>query len=883
MDQTTFETSLRTARVLLSLKFNLEKVLTNELIPVDHREEIRKILERESTIVLRPAKVIVDNRERENWLYGVDRTNWYYWPALKDYLIINKGWDLNIVNSLDDVSDRLLSELRNPTDENFNIRGLVIGYVQSGKTANYTALIAKAADAGYRLVIVLSGIDNGLRRQTQIRLDNELVGFADNRTNSVPLPPIGRQWQQLTTEDINGDFQPGFVSPTMLQTNQPTLLVIKKNGTIIRKLIHWLDRAHSDVIKSIPVLVIDDEADQASIDTRGDYFAENEPIPKEYEKPSVINRLIRNLLNKFEKKVYVAYTATPFANILIPHDATNPEYEIDLYPKDFIIDLPKPEKYFGAEDLFGRFDAASETEIQGLDIIREIPESDFLDLRDNLFPQSLQNSLYDFILSGACRAYRGDGNKPCTMLLHGSHLVTTQSDLRSLFDVKFSEMKNQWRYAKYDGLYQKLFKYWNEEFRPIIRQIGKNDDVGFDRVVPHIENFMQQVQVKVINSQIGDVLDYIQEPSLKAIAIGGNKLSRGLTLEGLLVSYFFRTSPTYDTLMQMGRWFGYRDGYEDISRIYMTNQMSGWFHDLARVEYELREDIQIYEAENITPKQMSVKILKHSSMNVTSRLKRRFANELKIEQSYSNQVLQTIYFPFDNSDELSKMSKNNISVITDLVTKLPEPSWENTSALWNTVQSGLILKFIEDYIISSEDRVFIKPLVMKYITDLNQKDELSEWTICIKGRETIDQVLGEIDLGLKNKIPFFSRSRKIIPPNSLGVITSPGDETIGFSEEMRKSLDDIQQKYKIKGINPASRLVRSPKNGLIIIYPISKFSGYNLDSSTNKRMLRRKLFEDPNDIKSENIMGMALSFPKSEKSISISKDYLIGTAGWQII
>ncbi len=878
-----FETSLRTARVLLSLNHDFEKVIENDLIPVEYREEIRRVLEREITIVLRPARMIVDNKDKENWLYDVDRSNWYYWPKLEDYLITKKGWDLSIVRSLDDVSERILSEFKNPKEPNFNIRGLVIGYVQSGKTANYTALIAKAADAGYRLIVVLSGIDNGLRRQTQIRLENELVGFSDNRPDSVPLPPVGRQWQQLTTRDINGDFQPGFVSPTMLQTNQPTLLVIKKNGAVIRRLIQWLERAPEEVIQSIPVLVIDDEADQASIDTRGDYFAENEPIPDDYEEPSVINRLIRRLLNKFQKKIYVAYTATPFANILIPHDATNPEYEIDLYPKDFIIDLPKPENYFGAEDLFGRFDAASETEILGLDIIREIPESDFFDLKNGLFPQSLQNSLYDFVLSGACRSYRGEGNKPCTMLLHGSHLVTSQSELRDLFFEKFSDMKNQWRYAKYEGLYQRLRQYWNDEFRPTIKQIGKNEDVGFEKIVGHIERFMAQVQVKVINSQSGEVLDYLHEPSLKAIAIGGNKLSRGLTLEGLLVSYFFRTSPTYDTLMQMGRWFGYRDGYEDISRIYMTNQMTGWFHDLARVEFELREDIQVYEAQNLTPKQMSVKILKHSSMNVTSRLKRRFANEITIEQSYSNQILQTIYFPFDNSIELIRLLQNNQKVANKFVSNLPSPSWENSSAFWKSIQTDLIQKFLDEYWISSEDRVFIKPLVMKYISDLYRKGELTEWTVCIRGRESVDPILGDIDFGLHKKIPMFSRSRKIVPSNSLGVITSPGDEVIGFTEPMREKLLEVQKQYNIKGINPASRLVRSPQNGLLLLYPISKYSGYNIDGSDNRRILRRRLFDDPEKSDCENLIGLAISFPKSEKTMSVSKDYLVGTAGWQTI
>ncbi len=218
--------------------------------------------------------------------------------------------------------------------------------------------------------------------------------------------------------------------------------------------------------------MIDDEADQASIDTRGSYHEEGEPIPEDYEEPTVINRLIRELLRKFQRKVYVAYTATPFANILIPHNTYDQRYEIDLYPKDFIIDLPKPDGYFGAEEQFGRFDSDANNTIGGLDIIRNVPEFELDDLKDHgILPPSLENAMLDYVLAGAGRTYRktiqGQGDFPATMLLHGSHLVLRQMEMASLISQRFSELRDEWRYQRNQGILDKLHRQWEREFIPV--------------------------------------------------------------------------------------------------------------------------------------------------------------------------------------------------------------------------------------------------------------------------------------------------------------------------------------------------------------------------------------------------------------------------------
>jgi hypothetical protein len=300
--------------------------------------------------------------------------------------------------------------LKPPTQSEFDVRGLVLGYVQSGKTANFTAVIAKAADAGYRLVVVFSGIDKGLRRQTQIRLNRELTGYAHNPKGAVRFPPVGKQWHQFTTDDLDGDFHPGRANSAALQGSQPVLIVVKKNGAVLRRLRAWFMSASEDIRKELPALFIDDESDQASVDTRGSYQSEEEfdPDDPDYEPPAVINGLIRELVQIFSRRGYVAYTATPFANILIPHNTYDGKAGEDLYPKDFFIDLPKPAGYFGAEEFFGRFDPATDASVQGLDVLRNVPDEQVLALmQNNEVTATLVEALNAFFLGGAARALRG--------------------------------------------------------------------------------------------------------------------------------------------------------------------------------------------------------------------------------------------------------------------------------------------------------------------------------------------------------------------------------------------------------------------------------------------------------------------------------------------
>ncbi len=875
-----FERALGLVRLIIDSGVSRDDAINNPVIPEAYKQQLYDVLAREENIVLEPPRILVAEAERGEWLRQLDRSDWFYWPALRQFLLAEKDMGAPAVRSLDEITDRILEQLAPLSSEKFDIRGLVLGYVQSGKTANYTGLISKAADVGYRLVIVLSGIDNGLRRQTQVRLNRELVGYADNRAGGVRLPPMGKRWHQFTSEELDGDFRPGFANYAALQGTEPVLLVVKKNGAVLRRLHSWLDAAPEDIRNSLPVLIIDDEADLSSVDTRGSYLREEDALPEDYEAPSVINGLIRGLLNKFQRRAYVAYTATPFANVLIPHDVYDPRMQNDLYPKDFIIDLPKPPGYFGAEELFGRFDRTIGEDIGGLDVVRDIPDADLERLDRGVLPTSLESAMLDFVLAGAARAKRGDGNAPATMLIHVSQLIIDQLGVAETVNQKFSEIKDDWRYQRRKGLLNLMNQRWEERFRPAVRSYSLNLDVAFKEIEPFIGPFIESVQVRVINSARGDVLDYEREPNLKAIAIGGNKLSRGLTLEGLLVSYFVRQSVMYDTLMQMGRWFGFREGYEDLTRIYMPSELGGWFSDLALVEYELRQDIQVYEAQGLTPLELGTRILQHPGRLVTSRAKQRFATRITVEQSYAAKVEQSFRFPFRRPDELARLLQQNVVSTRSFLRNLGNPSeWTDKGPLWRNIGAEAIIEFLGSYVVDSEVRNLSLPLICSYISRQRELGELTNWTVAVMGRESLDGRLGQIDLNIVDPIrPIFSveRNRLRGDENSLGVITSPNDEAIGLSAEEIERVRTESDSKKI-GANPAARQVRAPSEGLLLIYPISKYSGSELAESGS----RQPLYENPEDHQACDIIGIAISFPASKQAQSIRGEYVVGSVGWR--
>jgi hypothetical protein len=889
-----FEDALGLARVAMRVA-NLDPeaaVASQPLIPEEMRDDVRAALEREAqahgAIRIADLRMIEESRDHHEWLRDVDRQGWVYWPRLRQ-LLISRGWPPPVVQSIDDATDRILGSLENPSgDRDFDRRGLVVGYVQSGKTANYSALIAKAADTGYRLFIVLTGIHNQLRQQTQRRLNAELVG---NEPGGVPPPADDRRrWLTFTTTDLlYGDFAPGNVDTAALAGGQPALIVAKKNARVLRRLNEWLATLPTTIRETLPVLVIDDEADQASPNTRS-----NRPFPADEDgddpedmqllaesPPSRINELIRGLLNGFPRVAYVGYTATPFASVLIDHQAEDRVVGADIYPRSFIVDLPRPHDYYGPERIFGTGDDADS---RGMDVIRRVSDDDLHVLvphgRDDAqdfepqLPDSLRAAIDSFVLAGAARYQRGDGDEPATMLIHTTHYTRVQQRLHEVVSEYMTDLRDEWRYNWQHGLEDRLRDLWERDFRPVTRSEDVGADVGFSEIREHIGSLLEHpVETVQLNSASEDILDYNRDTSLKVVVVGGNRLSRGLTLEGLLVSYYVRRANAYDTLMQMGRWFGYRTNYADLTRIYTTADLEQWFRDLVFVEEEVRADIRRYAEEGLNPLDFGVRIRRHPALLVTDRLKMRAARDERM--SFAGQLEQSVVFPFGDRDWLLA----NIDVTAEWLQTLHDPDGggQEGQPMWRDVHWHRVVDLLRSYQVDPSAARF-NPEVVQLLSDFIRRQadqgELVRWVVGVMGLPTRADRLRDISLRIDGAptVNLIERTR-LRDTNSLGVITSPSHLGLGLSEEQR------ERARTDSGAPSGKRLreVRDPSEGLLLIYPISRFSGW--DGTENvARNERRPIYADPAAAAAAaDIIGIAIAIPPSSTAATV--EYVVGTVG----
>ena len=538
------------------------------------------------------ADTLDDFRDHTEWFNPstgeglARRIEWHFWNHYCEYLTISKGWPKNIVLSLNSLSSQILSRLEDPTRPGpWDRRGMVMGSVQSGKTANYTGLIAKAADAGYKFFVVLAGVHDSLRSQTQMRLNEEFLGYDIERVQKLTgiekrigvrqmFPDHGTVYT-LTSSSQKGDFSKAVASQSGIfpsADSPPIILVVKKNVSILRNLNSWIpsvisqtDSEGNKIIKNIPLLVIDDECDFASINTKIPERDENGKIVEEWD-PTAINRHIRALLELFEKCAYIGYTATPYANIFIHSDDPHPRFGEDLFPRSFIVSLPQPSNYLGPERVFGLDEDTNRdvSAIEPLPLIRyvgdqslKIPEGHNKELLIDDLPDSLKLSIKCFLLSCAARRLRSEGVPHNSMLIHVTRYTAVQHQIRNLVEKELSGYVS--RIMSKDRLadFQEI---WDGDFVPtskkMVDQGFRDAEVdGWTEIEKNLGLVARTVKVKTINGTVRDVLDYKEaeitannrkkageivpweDRGLSVIAIGGDKLSRGLTLEGLTVSY----------------------------------------------------------------------------------------------------------------------------------------------------------------------------------------------------------------------------------------------------------------------------------------------------------------------------------------------------------
>lgn len=770
--------------------------------------------------------------------WDVTKTHSFYWNHFYTHLskqLLQKHGEkkaAKILYSLDIETDKILNCIEDPRRDEFTTKGMVVGFVQSGKTQNFTGLIAKAADAGYKLIVILAGMYNSLRQQTQIRIDKELTGYntLNLDDNFVEWADQSNRWEPLTSagsvfDGSNGEFGVYYKSfnDIFKSKTPPVIAVIKKHKGVLDRFDSWISNASEEVRGMTPFLLIDDEADQASIDTT-----------KEDEKASAINSGIRSILSKFGKHSYIGYTATPFANVLIGRDKFHPELESDLYPRNFIHTLPEPENYFGTYTLFAE-------DYSDLFYI-EVSDSEKSDIvNSGELPDALDNSILTFLISIAIRYYRGDRDSPMSMLIHVDHrkfghkkcLETVESRINS---IKTLIGKKTTRGKLFLTKVSNLYSEFDATTKKIQNHLELNHSLpSLDYVMKEFEGILDTIKIFKLNSDSEDELDYIGIPDLKVIAIGGNQLSRGLTLEGLMTTYFLRDSKQYDTLLQMGRWFGYRPGFEDLIRIYTPTVIRDSFIHLAEVEKELRENLSIYMKDKVTPAEIAPIIRDHTRLNVTSRNK--MGAGVKIRY-YGKTTEQTIWFPLNDVNKLQH-NLNAAELLINRIVSRKKAEPKQSSFLFKEVNAFVITSFLESY--QTPDNKYIGdkginiPDLLRYI----DKHGLAFWNVCVAGSENTE--IEETTFGPLKGIRPFQRSRKI--SHSFGAYD------IGVLSSKNHLRIDLEPK--------ATDAYNTRTHPLLVLYKIDRNSGKG--SSKNREALFEGLIVPDFDP-----VGFAIVFPQSK-------------------
>ncbi|MFE4392775.1 MULTISPECIES: Z1 domain-containing protein [Streptomycetaceae] len=766
-------------------------------------ELVRRIAERhqQETIKVRdmrqPGSVVRNNRE--TWYVGPQEGD-RCWPALQN-LLGRTAWDEESVQSLDEASTKVVSMLDHPLEKSFSTRGLVVGYVQSGKTTNFTALIAKAADVGYKFFIVLAGMHNGLRRQTQLRLQDQLVD------------PVLDQWHTLTKAE--GDFEPhGNPAAFFAQSNgQHVLCVVKKNVPRLKKLRSWLEQA-PDYLKTCPTLIIDDEADQASVASK------------------TTNPLIREIIDLFPRGGYVGYTATPFANLLIDPAAG------DLYPKDFIVNLPKPKGHFGTEVLFGRqpIDGEDPEDVpDGYDMIRTVPYEEIPLVRpgrdeiDGFVPEiegALRDSVLYFWLATAARRFRGTGNRHSTMLVHTSVGTAVHESFKAPLEDFREEVAALVEHRDTAALGE-LRSLWGSETCRVDAGEFDETETSFDELLEHLPAVLAECRIILDNSTSLERLDYENGP-VTAIAVGGNTLSRGLTLEGLIVSYFVRGASTYDTLLQMGRWFGFRNGYADLPRVWMTDDLRDSFRHIAMVEAEMRRDIDRFLVEDKTPETFAVRLRSHPSLRITAAAKMRDA--IKASSSYGGQRIQTRYFHTHDAAWLRANQEAAGGLLRDAL-QLDGARHEDHTVhgrpgrhVLRDVSHGLVLRFLNEYRFHEKSMDCDTKLLREYIekrTRASNGGGLRRWNVAVVGNAPSgsSDMLYEFVEGIA--VDRIVRARQITAdPATADIKTLMNPIDAGIDLDLEgwsggKVTEDVLKQL---------RQTQLPDTGLLVLYPIDRVS-----------------------------------------------------------
>ncbi|MDT8278134.1 Z1 domain-containing protein [Roseomonas mucosa] len=720
--------------------------------------EARRLIHARFAIRMDKGETLTSEDDHAPWLdarrAAIDP---FYWTRYRELLIKN-GWPPLVAATLDRATDELLDLLGNPADTRaWQRRGLVMGDVQSGKTATYAALVCKAADAGYRMVILLTGMLENVRRQTQERLDEAFIGFDSSdflgsaklrhkRHIGVGLIDGRRDGVVFTSREH--DFRKNAASALNVALNalsEPVLVVTKKNKAVLERLATWLRARNADRRGRIdlPMLLVDDEADNASINTKKD--------PNE---TTAINKSIRDLLGLFERSSYVGFTATPFANIFVDPSSTDEMLGDDLFPRDFIHVLRAPDNYVGMNRLFPTADDEPEQAVAG-DTLRIVDDAeDWLpgghkkDHEPGALPASLLSAVRCFLIACAVRdlrARRGDpgrgGGIHRSMLVNVSRFTDVQNRVADAIHLELEDIRRAVRL--HGGLGPSRAAERSSEVAALARTFADEfEDAGvtWPEILEALHDAIAPVRVQPVNQSTGaKSLDYralAAPPGVRVIAVGGNSLSRGLTLEGLSTSYFLRDARAYDTLLQMGRWFGYRDGYADLCRLWLTDEARGWYEHVTEATGELKRDFARMKRRQATPREFGLRVRTHpDTLLITARNKMASGLDVVVQRDISlmGRGIESSRLYADR-----RRNETNAGQIDRFLAALrdggsaPEPSPHGGALVWRNVPAAAVAAMLEEFLVHPLNFDFQGDAIAEFLrARATPGDALSTWTVAL--------------------------------------------------------------------------------------------------------------------------------------------------------
>lgn len=815
----------------------------------------------------------------------------YYWSRYSKFLLLNEGWNQEVIDTLGDVSDSILDLCGNPAENNpWKRKGLILGDIQSGKTSNYLALCNKAADAGYKVIILLTGTLESLRKQTQERVDAGFVGL--NSRNILQKNPekkfvgVGsidsnRTAYQFTS--VLSDFNSAKLQAlnfTIKGLSEPVILVLKKNKSILENLATWL-RTRNTAIKGekidLPLLLIDDEADNASVNT-------NKPDLK----PTAINEAIVNVLKLFKRSTYVAVTATPFANIFIDPELDRGTDEFNLFPSDFIYSLSAPTNYIGARMIFNEESEYYSTLEPIEDVLLDSDNGTYV-FRSKArsyhqipyLPGSLKDAIQYFLLVNAIRDLDGNKKAHRSMLINVSQYVNVQNQLYDMVTEYLKKLAIRIQAYSKLSAEEALVVPEMKSIYHLWEKYGLAQVTGYDWIdVQHaLYEAVTPIVTRLVNQKAKEKgverLDYepYKETGLRVIAIGGNSLSRGLTLEGLCVSYFDRNSQMYDTLMQMGRWFGYRKGYEKLFKIWMEPEAISWYEYISDATDELRDEIKEMRRIGLTPREFGLKVQQNmTSLFVTARSKMRATTVVEQWVSLAAQVIETPRLIASKA----KCLEVNLRITDELIAKLEQDKDSTKLSRYNFDENRAVYTGISKDIVASYVRSFIThprhiPFNAKDLGDYieNSSSHLT-WTVAVIGgsgdrleQQYFSSSVANINVQYASRV-IRKDDNCLLISGKRARVGVPGATKYGLDRDTIRSIETDYKKdhQDIKTI-PDKAYLATERDPILLIY-IMKIDKDK--KATEEAGNKRKFDSDDESIELIGelpIIGLGLGFPGS--------------------